>query len=145
MTRIWPLKPLVEYFKIAAFSEFLIDIHQEKECIFLSDKELTHDPDVDELGKTISVEYKHSDAPFGIAKARQQLQSYNALLRKPSDDVGSEEKSVVIREYFNRKTGRFEERRISLRHDNKFVRRIFCSGDWISNALVVKWPIRLAL
>ena len=36
----------------------------------------------------------------------------------------------MIREYFNRKTRRFEERRVSLRHDNKFVRRIFYRRDW---------------
>ncbi len=130
VTRIWPLEPLMEYFKTAAFSEFLIDIHQDKECIVLNDKEVTYDADEEEIKKTISVEYEDSDAPFDLQKARQQLQSYNALLKRTFIDVGSEEKPVVIREYFNRKKRRYEKRRISLRHDNKFVRRIFYRGDW---------------
>ena len=130
VTRVWPLNPLVECFKTAAFSEFLIDVHHDKECIVLNDKVVTYDADEEEIEKTISVEYEDTDAPFDLPKARQQLQSYNALLRSTFVDVGSEEKPVVIREYFNRKTERFEERRISLRHDNKFVRRIFYRGDW---------------
>ena len=121
MTRIWPLNPLVEYFKTAAFSEFLIDIHQDKECIVLNDKELTYDADVE---RTISVEYEDSDAPFDLPKGRQQLQSYNALLRRTFVDIGSEEKPVVIREYFNRKTRRFEERR----YHSAFVSIFY--GDW---------------
>jgi hypothetical protein len=35
----------------------------------------------------------------------------------------------VVSEHYNKKLKRNETRRVSLRHDNKFVRRIFYRGD----------------
>lgn len=117
ITRIWPLEPLVDYFKTAAFSEYLIDTHKDKECIILK-------RDGDE------VEYEDKDAPFDLTEARELLQEYNALLRKTHIDIGSQESPVVQSEHYNRKLKRTETRRVSLRHHNKFVRRIFYRGDW---------------
>ena len=130
VTRIWPLEPLIDYFKAAAFSEFLIDIHSDKECIVLTKKVISFNADEKEIKSTIEVEYEDKKVPFDIASAREDLRSYNALLRETQIDIGSEQSPLVTREYFNRKEKRFETRRVSLRHDNKFVRRIFYRKKW---------------
>lgn len=117
ITRIWPLEPLVDYFRTAAFPEFLIDIHRDTECIVLrkEDNEL---------------EYEDEDAPFDIGEARLLLQEYNALLRRTQVDISSLEEPLVTSQHYNKKLKRHETRRISLRQNNKFVRRIFYRGDW---------------
>ena len=117
VTRIWPLKPLIAYFSAASFPEFLIDIHQGRECIVLRD------------GKN-ETEYQDETVPFDVAQARTVLQKYNALLRTTQVDISSQEESVVVSQHYNKKLKRNETRRVSLRHDNKFVRRIFYRGDW---------------
>jgi hypothetical protein len=130
VTRIWPLEPLIEYFKTAGFPEFLIDIHLDKECIVLRDKAVEIGPDTKEISRNTEIEYIDRHVPFDIVTARERLQSYNALLRRTHIDLGSEETPVVSSEHYNRKRKRSETRRVSLRHDNKFVRRIFYRGDW---------------
>ena len=117
VTRIWPLEPLIAYFSAATFPEFLIDIHQHRECIVLRDnrKEL---------------EYQDKHVPFDIDQARSFLLEYNSLLRRTQIDISSLEHPVVVSEHYNKKLKRNETRRVSLRHDNKFVRRIFYRGDW---------------
>ena len=130
ITRIWPHTPLIDYFKTAAFSEFLIDIHSDKECIVLTNKVINFDADEKEIKSTVECEYEDKKVPFDIAGAREDLRSYNALLRQTQIDIGSEQSPPVTREYFNRKQKRWETRRISLRHDNKFVRRIFYRKKW---------------
>jgi hypothetical protein len=117
VTRIWPLEPLIAYFSAATFPEFLIDIHQHRECIVLRDnrKEL---------------EYQDKHVPFDIDQARSLLLEYNSLLRRTQIDISSLEHPVVVSEHYNKKLKRNETRRVSLRHDNKFVRRIFYRGDW---------------
>lgn len=130
VTRIWPLEPLIDYFKTAAFSEFLIDVHAEKECIVLTNKVINFDADEKEIKSTVEVEYEDKKVPFDIAGLREDLRAYNALLRQTQIDIGSEQSPLVTREYFNRKQKRWETRRISLRHDNKFVRRIFYRKKW---------------
>ena len=130
VTRIWPLEPLIDYFKAAAFSEFLIDIHSDKECIVLTNKVINFDADEKEIKSTVECEYEDKKVPFDIAGTREDLRSYNALLRETQIDIGSEQSPLVTREYFNRKQKRWETRRISLRHDNKFVRRIFYRKKW---------------
>ena len=117
VTRIWPLEPLIAYFSAATFPEFLIDIHQHRECIVLRNK-----------GKEL--EYQDTDAPFDIDQARSLLVEYNSLLRRTQIDISSLEQPVVVSEHYNKKLKRSETRRVSLRHDNKFVRRIFYRGDW---------------
>jgi hypothetical protein len=117
ITRIWPLEPLADYFRTAAFPEFLIDIHRDTECIVLrrDDNEL---------------EYEDEDAPFDISEARHLLQEYNALLRRTQVDISSLEEPLVTSQHYNKKLKRYETRRVSLRQNNKFVRRIFYRGDW---------------
>jgi len=117
VTRIWPLEPLIAYFSAATFPEFLIDIHQHRECIVLRDK-----------GKEL--EYQDKNVPFDIDHARSLLLEYNALLRKTHIDISSLEQPVVVSKHYNKKLKRDKTRRVSLRHDNKFVRRIFYRGDW---------------
>jgi hypothetical protein len=49
VTRTWPLAPLIGYFKKAVFSEFHIDVHEDKECIVLKDKVIATDADDKEI------------------------------------------------------------------------------------------------
>ena len=130
VTRIWPLDPLIAYFKTAAFSEFHIDVHEDKECIILKDKVIATDADEREIQSTVELEYKDEDAPFDIHTARESLKSYNSLLRLTQVDIASSDSPLVTSEHFNRKSKRYETRRVTLRHDNKFVRRIFYRGNW---------------
>ena len=130
VTRIWPLDPLIAYFRTAAFSEFHIDVHENKECIVLKDKVIAIDADETEIQSTEEIEYKDEDAPFDIHTARESLKTYNSLLRLTQVDIASQDSPLVTSEHFNRKSKRYETRRVSLRHDNKFVRRIFYRGDW---------------
>ena len=117
VTRIWPLDPLIAYFSAATFPEFLIDIHQDRECIVLRDGD--HE-----------LEYQDKKVPFDVIQARTLLQEYNALLKTTHVDISSQEEPVVVSQHYNKKLKRNETRRVSLRHDNKFVRRIFYRGDW---------------
>jgi len=130
VTRIWPLDPLIAYFKTAAFSEFHIDAHEDKECIVLKDKVIATDADEKEIQSSVQLEYKDEDAPFDIQTARELLKSYNSLLRLTQVDIASSDSPLVTSEHFNRKLKGYEKRRVSLRHDNKFVRRIFYRGNW---------------
>ena len=129
-TRIWPLDPLIAYFRTAAFSEFHIDVHEDKECIVLKDKVIATDADEKEILSSVELEYEDKDVPFDIHTARENLKCYNSLLRLTQVDIASKDSPLVTSEHFNRKSKRYEIRRVSLRHDNKFVRRIFYRGDW---------------
>ena len=130
VTRIWPLDPLIAYFRTAAFSEFHIDVHEDKECIVLKDKVIETDSGDKEIESSVELEYKDEDVPFDVHTARELLQSYNSLLRLTQVDIASSDSPLVTSEHFNRKSKRYETRRVSLRHDNKFVRRIFYRGNW---------------
>jgi hypothetical protein len=130
VTRIWALDPLIAYFRTAAFSEFHIDVHEDKECIVLKDKVIATDADEKEIESSVELEYKDEDVPFDVHTARELLQSYNKLLRLTQVDIASSDSPLVTSEHFNRKSKRYETRRVSLRHDNKFVRRIFYRGNW---------------
>jgi hypothetical protein len=48
-TRIWALAPLQEYFRKAAFSEFLVGTAQNRECIVLNSKEILDEDDLAQL------------------------------------------------------------------------------------------------
>ena len=130
VTRIWPLNPLIAYFRTAAFSEFHIDVHEDKECIVLKDKVIERDADAKEIASSVELEYRDEDVPFDVHTARECLKSYNTLLRLSQVDIASQDSTLVTSDHFNRKRKRYEKRRVSLRHDNKFVRRIFYRGDW---------------
>ena len=132
VTRIWPLDPLIAYFRTAAFAEFHIDVHEDKECIVLKDKNTVIEKDADEkeIQSSVELEYEDKDVPFDINTARELLKSYNSLLRLTQVDIASSDSPAVISEHFNRKLKGYETRRVSLRHDNKFVRRIFYRGNW---------------
>ncbi len=81
VTRIWPLDPLIDYFRTAAFSEFHIDAHEDKEGIVLKGKVIATDADEKEIQSSVELEYKDEDVPFDIHTARELLKSYNSLLR----------------------------------------------------------------
>jgi len=130
VTRIWPLDPLIAYFRTAAFSEFHINVHEDKECIVLKDKVIERDADEKEIASSVELEYRDEDVPFDVRTARECLKSHNKLLRLTQVDIASTDSPLVISDHFNRKRKRYETRRVSLRHDNKFVRRIFYRGDW---------------
>ena len=134
VTRIWPLPPLIEYFKLAAFAEYAIDTHEGKETVILNKKEAVDADDLDTLddatkAKTIAIEYEDTDSPV-IIPSRELLRGYHALLRQAFIDLSCMEQPVVETEYWNGKRKRWETRRVSLKQHNKFVRRIFYRGDW---------------
>lgn len=134
-TRIWPLEPLIDYFHKAAFDEFVIGTAQNRECIVLNSKEILDEDDLAELdekpkkGSAKPLQYDDSD-DHRIVPARELLRDYNQLLNNTHLDVGSEERPVVVSEYWNKKKRRNQTRLVSLRQHNKFVRRIFYRGDW---------------
>lgn len=129
ITRIWALEPLKEYFRTAAFSEFMIEPHHHKECIVLRAAQPQHESG--KFAKTSwEIDYIDSDAPFDVSLEREQLRSYNDLLMKTHIDIPSQDQPVVTRSNYNRATRTHETQYISLRHDNKFVRRIFYRGNW---------------
>ena len=134
-TRIWALPALQEYFRKAAFSEFLIDTAQNRECIVLNSKEILDEDDLAELDEKSkktsakSLQYDDKDDPR-IVPARELLRDYNRLLNNTHLDLGSEERPVVVSQHWNRKKRCNQIRRVSLRQYNKFVRRIFYRGDW---------------
>jgi hypothetical protein len=132
VTRIWALDPLIAYFRTAAFSELHIDVHEDKECIVLKDKNTVIETDANEreIQAIKEIGYKDEDVPFDVHTARELLKSYNRLLRLTQIDIASSDSPLVTSEHFNRKLKRYETRRVSLRHNNKFVRRIFYRGDW---------------
>ena len=115
VTRIWPLGPLIAYFRTAAFSEFHIDVHEDKECIVLKDKNtvIATDADEKEIQSSVELEYKDEDTPFDIHTARELLKSYNSLLRLTQVDIASRDSPLVISEHFNRKLKGYEKRRVS--------------------------------
>ncbi|MDB2557124.1 hypothetical protein N9X77_04060 [Luminiphilus sp.] len=134
-TRIWALPALQEYFRKAAFSEFLIDTAQNRECIVLNSRQILDEDDLAEQeekskkSSAKSIQYDDSDDPR-IVPARELLRDYNQLLNNTHLDVGSQERPVVVSKHWNRKKRRYQKRRVSLRQHNKFVRRIFYRGDW---------------
>ena len=134
-TRVWALPPLQEYFRKAAFSEFLVGTAQNRECIVLNSKEILDEDDLAEQeekskkSSAKSLQYDDDDDPR-IVPARELLKDYNRLLNNTHLDLGYEERPVVVSQHWNRKKRCNQIRRVSLRQHNKFVRRIFYRGDW---------------
>jgi hypothetical protein len=134
VTRVWPSERLINHFLQAAFPDFMIDTHAGKETVILNSKELEADDDFSEVDgkgdkKATSQEYDDGDSPI-IIPSRELLSDYNQLLRNTYMDLGCAEHPYVERQQWNKKTKQLETRRVSLRHNNKFVRRIFYRGSW---------------
>ncbi|MDA9798040.1 hypothetical protein N9C39_04750 [Luminiphilus sp.] len=132
VTRIWPLQSMIEYFKDAAFSEFMIGIHEKRETVILNSKEVIKGEGLEhsvQLKTAKPIPYEDSE-DFRIVPTRHLLEQYNALLSQTHIDLGCEERPELITEEYNRATKEHEPRRISLSQRNKFVRRVFYRGDW---------------
>ena len=119
------------------FSKLTVDLHDidtnaNRECVVLHDK-YVDDPEDDTVKK---IDYKDEDlspdALMLVNRLREQLQSYNKLLKHTFIDIPSFEKITFTRIV---KTKKYGERKqtISLGPDNKFVRRVFnggLAGNW---------------
>ena len=116
VTRIWPQGRLIEYFKKAAFSEFMIGTHEDRETVILNSKEVLNGEDLEhstELSTARPIAYKDSEDER-IQPTRELLRQYNALLARTHIDLGCEERPELITEQFNRATKTHEARRVSL-------------------------------
>ena len=109
-----------------------IDTHTNQECVVLHDK-YVDDPEDDTSKK---IEYKDEDlspdAHKLVVRLREQLQTYNKLLKRTFIDIPSYEGNIFTRIIT---TGKYAGRKqtISLGPDNKFVRRVFnggLAGNW---------------
>ena len=64
VTRIWPSETLIEYFKDATFSEFMIDTHEKRETVILNSKEVIKGEDLEhsvQLKTAKPIPYEDSD------------------------------------------------------------------------------------
>ena len=104
-----------------------IDTHANEECIILHDK-YVDDPD-DDINRKI--EYKDEELSSEqlalVNTMRDQLRSYNKLLKQTFIDIPSYKSSTFTRIIQHKK---YAERKqvISLGPDNKFVTRVFNGG-----------------
>lgn len=134
VTRVWPTERLVGLFRKAVFPDFMIDTYEGRETVVLNGYDLDKDDDLADIDgkdgeKPTALAYDDSDAP-AIIPSRQLLKEYNALLRDTFVDLGCAEQAYVERQQWDKRTKQHVKRRVSLRHDNKFVRRIFYRGSW---------------
>ena len=126
-TRIRHTQKLRELFAELTIDLHDIDTHTNQECIVLHDK-YVNGPKDDTVRK---IEYKDDDlSPDALAlvdRLREQLQTYNKLLKRTFIDIPSYEKNTFTRIV---KTKKYGERKqtISLGPDNKFVTRVFNGG-----------------
>ena len=132
VTRIWPLQPMIDHFKAAAFSEFMIGTHEKRETVILNSKEVIKGEDLEhsvQLKTAKPIPYEDSEDDR-IEPTRDLLRRYNTLLSRTHIDLGCEEQPELLTEQYNRATKEHELRRVSLSQRNKFVRRVFYRGDW---------------
>ena len=131
-TRIRHTETLTELFRELTINLHDIDTHTNEECIILHDK-YVDDPDDDNNRK---IEYKDeelsSDDLVLVNTIRDQLRSYNNLLKHTFIDIPSYTSSTFTRTI---KNGPYAGRKqtISLGPDNKFVIRVFnggLAGNW---------------
>ena len=126
-TRIRHTETLTELFRELTIDLHDIDTHTNEECIILHDK-YVDDPDDDNNRK---IEYKDeelsSDDLALVNTIRDQLRSYNNLLKHTFIDIPSYTSSTFTRTI---KNGPYAGRKqtISLGPDNKFVIRVFNGG-----------------
>jgi len=131
-TRIRHTQKLRELFGRLTIDLHDIDTHTNQECVILHDK-YVEDPNDDTV---IKIDYKDEDlSPDALAlvvRLREQLQSYNKLLKRTFIDIPSYEENTFTRTFKTKKYGD-RKQTISLGPDNKFVRRVFnggLAGNW---------------
>jgi len=126
-TRIRHTETLTELFRELTIDLHDIDTHANEECIILHDK-YVDDPD-DDINRKI--EYKDEELSSEqlalVNTMRDQLSSYNKLLKHTYIDIPSYKSSTFTRII---KHGKYAGRKqvISLGPDNKFVTRVFNGG-----------------
>ena len=142
-TRIRHTETLTELFRELTINLHDIDTHTNEECIILHDK-YVDDPDDDNNRK---IEYKDeelsSDDLALVNTIRDQLRSYNNLLKHTFIDIPSYTSSTFTRTI---KNGPYAGRKqtISLGPDNKFVIRVFnggLAGNWQAWGKVLSWLV----
>jgi hypothetical protein len=131
-TRIRHTQKLRQIFGKLTIDLHDIDTHTNQECVILHDK-YVEDPNDDTV---IKIDYKDEDlSPDALAlvvRLREQLQTYNKLLKRTFIDIPSYDGNTFTRTF---KSGKYAGRKqtISLGPDNKFVRRVFnggLAGNW---------------
>jgi len=120
-TRIWATDNLIKHFEEANLNLLTINPHEGKEVIVLN---ITN-----EAGEKKSIEYRDEDYAE-IPRMREEMQRYNALLRRSFIDIGDLEKPIYQDQHWNKKFQNWETRTVQVNHFNKFVRRIFYRGSW---------------
>ena len=126
-TRIWATEQLKNIFKEAKINLLMVNDHLDKEVIVLNNKEPNSKGEISKKSK--SVEYKDEDY-CEIPRMREEIQNYNALLRKSFIDIGGLENPFYLDEYWDPKQSVWKERRVAIGHTNKFVKKVFYRGSW---------------
>ena len=130
VTRIWPTSKLLKFFEEAKLDDLLINPHQDKEVIILNSGALLDSEDeTNNRRRHRPLEYKDEDYE-PIVQMRQDLRSYNELLRTTFIDIGSLKEPVIERTYWDRHQQKHVTQKVGINHFNKFVRRIFYRGSW---------------
>lgn len=131
-TRIRHTQKLRDMFSKLTVELHDIDTNANRECVILHDK-FVNDPNDDTVKK---IDYKDEDLGPDALKLvnmlREQLKSYNKLLKHTFIDIPSYEKPTFTRIVKTKKYGEHKQI-ISLGPDNKFVRRVFnngLAGNW---------------
>ena len=114
-TRIWPTSKLIVQFEKAKIMTLDLSIHNDRECIILSQDSKSLDED---KKKSEGLPYKDDDR---IIAMREELAAYNKLLKKTHIDIGDLVEPRVIH-----KDGSI----VQVDQLNKFVRRIFYRANW---------------
>lgn len=109
-SRIWPKEPLIELFKSAKFSPFIIESHPDREPVVLRD----------EAGNDIE-NYEDTEE---LRRMRRVLVKYNELLARTHIDLDYLDVPVLT---LGQKKG---YHRLEVNQHSKFVRRIFNEGQF---------------
>ena len=134
-TRIWPSEKLIGHFKASEITPLMVNIHKDKEVIILNSGAFA-DAEEEQRGERNNrrrrpqpLEYRDEDYE-PIVQMRQDLRSYNELLRTTFIDIGSLKEPVIERTYWDRNQQKHVTQKVGINHFNKFVRRIFYRGSW---------------
>ena len=128
VTRIWPTEQLKEIFNKTNFSLLMFRPHEKAEVIILNNKELNTKDELSDKAKP----QPYEDQDYAeIPRMREELQRYNELLWKSFIDLQDQETTLYLHQFWNRSKNRRDVRRLTIGHQNKFVKRVFYRGCWL--------------
>jgi len=115
VSRIWVEPLLVTMFEKAAFNEFMIFSHHDREVLILRDEDKS-DIDYPETQETQS--------------QRLVVQEYNELLERSFVDIGEVESPVLTLEKKVGSKNSDKPHRVHITHKSKFTRRVFNNSSF---------------